>query len=120
MFHPKIKLILLSVTSLFVLTLLTSSCLLLRYLPDNEVSIALFKSVYSLPFGKKTFLEFYSPAREDARGYISVEVNQFLIQKIENSTDESEISAIVNFYAIQASEHRIGYLLHISEQAKIR
>jgi len=118
MFRSKIKLILLSVASLFLFSLLTSGCLLLRYLPDDEVSITLFKAVYILPFGKKTFLEFYSPVREDARGYVPIEINQFLIQRIETTNDENEMSAIVHFYAIQASGHRIGYIHHISDEFK--
>lgn len=120
MFCSKIKLILLFSISLLLLSFLTSGCLLLRYLPDNEISITLFKAVYNLPFGKKTFLEFYSPGREDVRGKVPVEINQFLIQKIETTNDENEISAIVHFYALQANAHRIGYIYHISEEAKMK
>jgi len=120
MFRSKIKLILLSIASLFLLTLLTSGCLLLRYLPDNEISITLFKTVYSLPIGKKSFLEFCSPVRKNESGHLPKEINQFLISKIETTNNENEISAIVNFYALQASGHRIGYIYNISEEAKIK
>lgn len=120
MVRSKIKRILFFICALLMLTCLTSSCLLLRYLPDNEYSIELFKIVYKLPVGRKSFLEFYSPARENVRGYVPVEVNQFLIQKLEVTKNENEFSAIVNFYALQASDHRLGYLLQISEQAKIK
>lgn len=120
MIRSKVKLIALSIAALFLLSFLTSGILLLRYVPDNNLSIGLFKTVYILPIGKKSFLEFYSPVREYGIGYVPKEINDFLIYRIENSTDESEISAIANFYAIQASGHRIGYLINISEPAKMK
>ena len=120
MFRSKIKLILLSTALLFLLTLLTSGCLLLRYLPSNELSITLFKTVYNLPIGKKTFLEFYSPVRKNESGHLPKEIHQFLVNKIETTNNENEFSAILNFYALQASGHRIGYLHNISEEAKIK
>lgn len=120
MFRSKIKVILLSGSLFVLLTTLTSGCLLLRYSPDNENSVGLFKIAYNISFGKKTFFRFYSPVRENERGYIPKEVNQFLIQKIENTNDESELSALIDFYALQANGYRIGYLFHISEQAKIK
>jgi len=120
MVGSKIKVFLISSILLILLTLLTSGVLLLRYLPDNKAGVVLFKTVYSLPLNKKAFLEFYSPVRENSTGYIPIKVNQFLIQKLEDTNDENEISAIVNFYALQASGHRLGYLFHISGQAKIK
>jgi len=120
MVRSKTRVILFFVTLLILLTFLTSGCLLLRYLPDNEVGVVLFKFVYRLPLNRKYFLEFYSPVRKNSIGYVPVKVNQFLIQKLEDTNDDQEISAIVNFYALQASEHRLGYLINISEQAKIK
>lgn len=120
MYHTRIKKILFCVIALLMLSLLTSGCLLLRFLPDNTVGVGLFKAVYSISLTRKNFLEFYSPVRKDAIRYVPVDVNQFLIQKIENTTDENEISAIVHFYSLQAKEHRIGYLINISESARIK
>jgi len=120
MFRSKIKLILLSVILMFLFTGLTSGSLLLRYLPDNKAGVTLFKAVYNLPFGRETFLEFYSPMRKNEVGYVPVEVTQFLIKRLETTNDEDEISSIVHFYALQASSHRIGYLFNISEEVKTK
>ena len=120
MFHSKIKWICFFGAVSFLFMSLTSGILLLRFLPDEEISIGLFKTVYALPIDRKSFLEFYSPVREDNWGHISKEINDFLIYRIENSTDENELSSIAKFYAIQAIGHRLGYLINISEQSRIK
>ena len=118
MVRSKIKLILLSVILLFLLTGLTSGGLLLRYLPDNKAGVILFKAVYSLPFGRKTFLEFYSPVRKNGVGYVPVEVTQFLIKRLEKTDEENEIAAIAHFYAIQSKKREYDIFRNVSERVK--
>lgn len=119
MFRSKLKLILFSFLSLFVFLIITFCCLFLYNVPEHPVSIAVFKFSYALTPAKKSFLEWYSPARRDVHNwYVPTEVNQFLIEKLKSTGDENEISGIVHFYSVQAQSHRIGYFNKFSEEVK--
>ncbi|MDQ3131922.1 MAG: hypothetical protein M3Q99_14335 [Acidobacteriota bacterium] len=116
---PKIKKILLFISSVCLVFSIIFGSLFFYVFPEYPVNIAFFKVIYNVIPAKRSFLNFYSPVRRNIRsGYAPVEVNQFLINKITVSKNENEISAIVHFYAIQAEGHRIGYFDNFSEEVK--
>jgi hypothetical protein len=103
MFRSKIKLFLTIAASIFLFLSLAFCGLFVYAFPEHPINIALFKLTYNLTPAKKSFLEFYSPARRDiANGKIPNEVDKFLCQRIEKA-DNEEFSAIVNFYIFQAA-----------------
>lgn len=68
---------------------------------------------------KKSFLELYSPLRRDVNnGTIPEEVDRFLCRQIEVTKDESELSAIINLYAIQAGGREGFCIYEVSDDAK--
>ena len=105
---PSLKTIIKFVTLSFCLLFLVGFVLFIYEFPQSSASIAVTKLAYNLPLDKKFFLEFYSPrGRGVNAGNVPGEFAGFLCEKLEETTDESEISAIVNFYAIQPEALRL-------------
>jgi hypothetical protein len=96
---------------------LFAACLYFR--PDHPASIALFKIAYESSPTRRAFLEFYSPVRRDvSAGTIPSEIDQFLCDRVEKTTDAAELAAIVNLYEIQAG-WREGYCIYkVSDAAR--
>lgn len=121
MFISRIKVILM-VTPVFLV--FTAFFLFAAYLygtPDHPISIAMFKAGYKLSPLRSSFLEFYSPQiRDVAAGYIPQEVDEFLCDRLENTTDEDELTAIINFYALQAGGRQGDRIQKLSETTRER
>lgn len=119
MLRSKFRIFLTALISIFLFFSLAVGCIFLYFFPGHPVNVALFKVVYEVTPSKKVFLDFYSPARRDIHNnYLPDEVSKFLIDKISNSNDEDEISAIVGLYALHAKSHRIGYFEHFQDDVK--
>jgi hypothetical protein len=117
-FRSKLKIIIIALATIFLSLLLVFCGLFVYGFPDHSINIALFKLTYNLTPTKKSFLEFYSPRRRDvANGDIPTEVDEFLCRRIENASEE-ELSAIVNFYTIQAAGREGACIYKTSEPTK--
>jgi hypothetical protein len=99
MFRSKIKL---AVLILGILGFLAFGLFIDYHVPENPVSVVMFKAVYTLTPFKYSFLEYYSPLRRDVyNGDIPPGVDTFLCERLEVSDDPGEIEAIVHLYGMQ-------------------
>ncbi len=120
MFRAKIKLVLFSVFSIIFISFLILFVSFVYYVPDTPISLAVFKTSYSLfPF-KKSFLEFYSPAGRNfgVNTRSPSCINIFLLQRIETTNDESEITAITHYYTLQAKMREYDIFFNVSDRVK--
>ncbi len=70
--------------------------------PSHPASVFAFKLGYYTSWDKAGYLRFYSPFRRDVGGgYIPLEVDSFLCEKLEMTRDMAEVEAIVGFYSLQ-------------------
>ncbi len=90
------------------------------YLPDTPIGLAVFETSYeAFPF-KKAFLDFYSPANRNygVNARSNYQVNEFLIQRIETTNNESEIAAIAHYYALQSKKREFDIFQNVSDRVK--
>jgi hypothetical protein len=116
MFRSKIKL---AVLTLGILGFLAFGLFIDYHAPQNPVSVALFKAVYTLTPFKYSFLEYYSPLRRDVyNGDILPEVDTFLCERLEVSDDPAEIEAIVHLYGMQTGGREGGLIQERTEKTQ--
>lgn len=121
MFHSKIKLLLRISGGLILLAVFLAVSVTIYGVPDNPAGIALFRVAYAVPLTRHSFLEFYSPQRRDVgSGYIPQEVDEFLCDRLENTMDEDELEAIVNFYALQSGGRQGDRIQKLPEATRER
>lgn len=118
MFNSKIK----TLTAIFASILLGFSliigCAFFYGFPDHPINVSLFKALYRVSPSPNAFLEFYSPRRRDvSNGNIPKEVDEFLCYRIEIA-ESDELSAIINFYALQSGGREGNLIYKIPDQAK--
>jgi len=87
--------------------------------PETKLGYSLFRCVYATPISKQYLLDSY---RADLwlceGGYIPTDTDKFLCSRLEESSSDEEITAITNFYRLQANGRETMHLISISDEAK--
>jgi len=73
------------------------------YVPKSALGWTRFHFVYERVSNRSAFLDdFHARIWEHGGGYTPPDINNFLLDRLENSADKSEQAAIVRFYCLQA------------------
>lgn len=86
---------------------------------SSRVSIVAFKMGYLVMPFTWSYLTFYSPMRRDvSAGGFPREVDEFLCERAETTSDLNELDAIVHFYSIQAGGREGDCIFRTSDKTR--